>query len=346
MTSDAITSLRRLQAFLELNQDRLIIDADTHATDTAGLTGAPLDQYKSETGYYHGRPISAEDILREMALASVDMALIWQNPACTVYTNDQDGNAKALLAANRYIRESADRYPEKFIPAGWTDPKACGLANALRLAEICVHEFGFPLVKMNPAQNRYPIDSPEVLAVVDRIVELGAVPVFHFGADTIFTPAEGLEAVALRHPAHPVLAVHMGGGGASFLGAESLYHKARHLGLRRNNIRYIWSAKREIHIENDVIAYQLAGPPYCGHLFCGSDAPYGRMVWNFAGFRAMFRSLLDGGRHTDARMRANPGLFRPEAIQGYLGRNFARFILSATARLFQVQNVGAEALRA
>jgi predicted TIM-barrel fold metal-dependent hydrolase len=191
MKAEAIASIRRLISFLEKNYDRLVIDADTHATDLGSLAGAIRQRYQSEPGYYHTRPISAEDLLREMALASVDMALIWQNPACTLYGNEPDRNFESLLAANRYIRDAAVRYPNKFIPAGWTDPKACGTENAIRMAEICVCELGFPFVKMNPAQNSYPINRPDVLSVVDRIVELGAVPTFHFGADTPFTPADG-----------------------------------------------------------------------------------------------------------------------------------------------------------
>jgi hypothetical protein len=57
------------------------------------------------------------------------------------------------------------------------------------------------------------------------------------------------------------------------------------------------------------------------------------MTWNFGGFRAMFRSLLDGARHTDARVRANPGLFTPEAVRDYLGGNFARFAAEGYRRL-------------
>lgn len=337
MTPKALASLRRLASFLEENQDRLVIDADTHATDPAVLTGAARERYESQPGYYHGRPISAEDLLCEMELASVNMALIWQNPAATQYTDDPDSNAEALLKANEYICDAASRYPDKFIPAGWTDPKACGVKNAIRIAKVCVHEFGFPAVKMNPAQNRFPIDSPEVLDVVDSIVELGAVPAFHFGADTSFTPAEGFEAVALRHPEHPILGVHMGGGGAGYLDAEELYRKARELGLRRANVRYVLSAKRDTHIETDLITYELAGPPFSSNIFCGSDAPYGRMTWNFGGFRAMFDSLLRADRHTDKRVRSHPELFTPEAARAYLGGNCARFILAACNRLVSAQ---------
>ncbi len=339
MTHKAISSVCRLVSLLDRNQDRFVIDADTHATDLESLVGATRERYRSEPGYYHGRPVSAEDLLREMELASVDMALIWQNPAATHYTEDRDRNADALMAANRYIWNSATRHPDRFIPAGWTDPRACGLGNALRIVESCVHELGFAVVKMNPAQNRYPIDCPEVLKVVDRIVELGAVPAFHFGADTPFTSVEGFETVALRHPEHAILGVHMGGGGASYTEAEGHYQRARELGLRSANIRYIWSARRDTHIENDLITYQLAGAPHAANLFCGSDAPYGRMTWNFGGFRAMLASLRRAECHTDARVCSNPGLFTAESAQAYMGGNFARFMISACHRLLATQGV-------
>jgi predicted TIM-barrel fold metal-dependent hydrolase len=339
MTPEALASIRQLVSFLKKNQDQLVIDADTHITDVDNLTGAIRQRYQSEPGYYHTRPISAEDLLREMSLASVDMALIWLNPASTHYNNDPDQNAESLMAGNLYIRDAAARHPHKFIPAGWTDPKACGIGNAIRIVEICVCELGFPLVKMNPAQNSYPINCPEVLLVVDRIVELGAVPVFHFGADTPYTPAEGFEAIAARHPDHPILGVHMGGGGASYVEAEELYRKARELGLRRSNIRFVFSARRDTHTEEDLITYQIAGPPYSFNLFCGSDAPYGRMTWNFGGFRAMFDSLLRSECHTDERVRSHPVLFTPEAVRAYLGGNFARFVVSACEHLLQTQNI-------
>lgn len=339
MNANACRSLLQLSEFLGQHGRRLTIDADTHATDITALPQPMRERYERFPDYYHGRPVSAEDLLQEMELASVDMALIWQNPAATVYTSDQDRNAEILIATNRYIRDSAARFPEKFIPAGWTDPKACGLDHALRIAETCVLEFGFPIVKMNPAQDGYPIDSPAVTRIVDRIVELGAVPAFHFGADTPFTPAEGLEALTLRHPESPILAVHMGGGGAGYIEAEELYQKTRALGLRRPNLRFILSAKRDTHMESDLIAYRIAGPPFCHNLFCGSDAPYGRICWNFGGFRAMFRSLRQSSRHTDPRVRSHTELFQEGFEQGFLGGNFAAFVAEACERVLSAQGV-------
>jgi len=341
MPPAALSLIHSLTRHLEANLDRLVIDADAHASDLSKLDGALRERYISTPGYYFGRPVSAEDLLMEMDQAGVDMALIWQNPAATVYGGDPEANTQALLEANTYVRDAALRYPGRFIPAGWTDPKGCGLANALRITGRLVSEYGFLIVKMNPAQNRYPMDSPEVLAVVDRIVELGAIPAFHFGADTPFTPPECLDRVAARHPGWPILAVHMGGGGASYSRAEEPCIQARELGLRRPNIRYVLSAKRDTHMESDLIAYQLAGEPFCHNLFCGSDAPYGRMAWNFGGFRAMLAGLMDGVRHTDERVRSSPGLFTPEAAANYLGRNFARFVLDGYRRLLAIHSEAA-----
>jgi predicted TIM-barrel fold metal-dependent hydrolase len=122
--------------------------------------------------------------------------------------------------------------PGKFIPGGWTDPRNLGVERAVKMAEVCIEEFGFLFVKMNPAQNAYPIDSDDVVKVYEKIIELGGIPAFHFGGDTPFTPAEGLEKLALLHPEHPVVGIHMGGGGPSYMEGELHYIKARELGLK------------------------------------------------------------------------------------------------------------------
>ena len=335
----ALSRLHHLITYLETHSHESVIDSDTHITDRRQLSEFQLHKLGRSENYYHGRTITAEELLAEMKMSGVDMSLCWQNPAATAYGTDRENNFKALLAANRYVSESADAYPSQIIPAGWTDPKALGLESALRLVEICVLEFGFPLVKMNPAQNEYPIDSPEVLTVLDRIVELGAVPAFHFGADTIYTPAEGLRKLAQRHPDHPVVAVHMGGGGAGYLQAEKLYSEARDVGLSCPNIHFPLSAKRECHMESDLIAYQSAGPPFSNNLSCGSDAPYGRQAWNFGGFRLMFEGLLNGKAHTDRRLQQHPALFSEESVAGYLGGNIAAVVVKACRTILKIHDL-------
>jgi len=346
MNSSTIERIRDLARRLESEADRLTIDGDAHITRTDGFEPPPAARQRfDDGGYYHGMPISAEDLNAEMALSKIDMALIWQNPAGTLYGSDFDSNAQSLLAANEYIHESALRYRRRFIPAGWVDPKSCGVENTLTMVDTLVSEFGFVIVKMNPAQNAYPINSPDVMTVVDRIVELGAVPAFHVGADSPYTPADGLREVAERHPDHPVVAVHMGGGGASYTAAEGLYQDIQALGLERPNIRYVLSSIRDTYIEDAFVRYQLAGEPFCHNLFCGSDAPYGRQSWNFGGFRAMLQTLIDGERHPSARVRAHPGLFTPAVAQNYLGGNLACFMAASYKRLFARSKLESAACR-
>jgi len=315
MQSQARQQIHNLCGYLQANDSKLVIDADAHITDLN------LHPRRQTQHYYHGRPISAEDLIAEMDQSAIDMANTWQNPASTPYCESCDDNYNSLLEANRYIHRSALLYPQRLIPSGWTDPKACGLDNARRIVDQCVLEFGFLIVKMNPAQNQYPIDSPPVLELVDHIISLGAIPAFHYGADSPYTPAAGLEAIACRHPNHPILAIHMGGGGAGYLEAETLYHQSRELGLRQPNIHYALSALRETHIESSLCAYQAHGPDARRRLFCASDAPYGRISWNFGGFRAMFKTLP----------------FDENSIRGYLGQNFARFLLNGYQHLLAIQ---------
>jgi len=313
---------KRLQ-FLEENKNRLIIDGDTHISDPVNQHLSISEKIASTPNYYHGRPISAEDLLKEMKLAGVDMALVWQNPAATVYPGNEEGNFRALLAANEYIFKSAEKYPGRFIPAGWTDPKALGKKYSEELIQHCVRELGFPIVKMNPAQNAFPIDSDMVAETTEIITSLGAIPAFHFGADTPYTPAEGLGKLADQFPESPIIAVHMGGGGASYTEAEELYQKARQIGLEKKNIYYVFSAKRDTHIESDLITYRLSGRDHSGRLMCASDAPYGKQAWNFGGFRAMFDAFRQGDSHPDKRLNENPGIFDEEDFKGFLGRNLA-----------------------
>ncbi len=334
----AVTRIQFQKDYLLSKQEWLVIDGDTHATDTAAMHPDLAAQLDACPDYYHGRPVSAEDLIAEMNMAGVDMALIWQNPAATVYTNNPEANFKALHNVNQYIYETSLKYPDRFIPAGWIDPKALGTANAKRLVDICVNDFGFAVVKMNPAQNAFPIDSEPVVEVFDHIVSRGAVPAFHFGADTGFTPAEGLRFLAKRFPGHPLIGVHMGGGGAAYPAAEELYQKARLLGLECPNIHFVLSAKRDTHIESDFITYTIAGEPYSQNLFCGSDAPYGRMTWNFGGYRAMFRSLIEGASHTDKRVREVKNLFSERIASGYMGGNLAAFMVKAYDRILETAN--------
>jgi predicted TIM-barrel fold metal-dependent hydrolase len=334
LAAAARSALTDRLAWLETDGATLTLDGDCHLSDPASLPPAMRARIAIEPNYFHGRPMAAEELLAELELSEVDAALCWQNPAATAYPGDEAGNEAALWAANGYLSAAADRSPRRIIPAGWTDPRALGVARAAALAERCVIELGCAVVKLNPAQNGYPIDSDEVLAVVRRIVALGAVPAFHVGADTPYTPAEGLARVLDAVAPSPVIAVHLGGGGASYLEQEKLCHDLRQLLLARPTLFAIHSAKRDVHIESDLIAAALAGEPF-DRLAAGSDAPYGRVAWHFGGARQMLATLGDS-RHPDARLRTQPGAISRDRVRRYLGGNLARLLAAAHRRVLSV----------
>ncbi len=332
VTEEAAQRIAARLAYLGANGARMVMDGDVHPTAFAALPEDIAGRVRSDPNYYHGRPLLAEDLVATLDKAGVDMAMCWQNPAVLAYGDDEHENYRRLRAANEGIATLARAHPERVTPAGWTDPKALGVELAQRLARECVGEFAMPVVKMNPAQNAYPIDDPMVLAVVDTIVETGAVPAFHFGSDTPYTPASGLERVAERHPDHPVIGVHMGGGGGHFVEAEETYQAARELGLRRPNIFFILSAIRDPHIESALLSYAAAGDPARGNLAAGSDAPYGNMVWNYGGFRALFGAMRSGG-YPDPRLEAGSNPMDEATVAGFMGGNLARLIAEADARI-------------
>jgi len=177
LSKEAIHRIETQLAILKKNKDRLIIDADTHISDIENMHSEYKKTLSSTDHYYHGKPVSCEQLIDEMDMAGVNMSLSWQNPATTMYSNDPVKNFNALLESNRYIYNCSVKYPDRIIPAGWTDPSALSLDLAIKLIEICVKDFGFAIVKLNPAQNAFPIDSDVVKIVVNKIIEAGAIPV-------------------------------------------------------------------------------------------------------------------------------------------------------------------------
>lgn len=316
-----------------LNENRVVIDADTHISNPELYGDAMVERVAETANYFHGRPITAEQLLQEMVLASVDTSLAWQNPSVTSNDGTRSENFDALLAANRYVYEASVRYPKRIIPAGWTDPKALGANRAMRMVDECVIGFGMSIVKMNPAQGGYDMGGEHVLEVTDHIVARGAVPAFHYGADTPHTPVSALRTIAERIAPHPVIGIHMGGGGASYVAADEQYIASRALGLEHPNIHYILSTKRDAHIRSALITYQYAGEPFSRNLSCASDAPYGVPAWNFGGFRALFAGLSSSAEYPDWRIRQHPGLFSEEDVARYMGGNIAALVLQAYERV-------------
>ena len=89
MDTNVIDRINILVNHLKDNLDRIVIDGDTHATDLTTLDGKILEAYNTHINYYHGRPLSAEELISEMKGTGVDMSLIWQNPAALKYGHSQ-----------------------------------------------------------------------------------------------------------------------------------------------------------------------------------------------------------------------------------------------------------------
>jgi hypothetical protein len=94
--------------------------------------------------------------------------------------------------------------------------------------------------------------------LIRTIIGYGAIPAFHFAADTQYTPVSGLKKTGRKcFPNNRLLVIHMGGGGASYNEAETMYHEVRELGLEYKNLFFIESAKRDTHIESDFITLRI-----------------------------------------------------------------------------------------
>ncbi len=161
----------------------MIVDADAHIAPTGG-------------------EFAVERHLERMERAGIDRSLVWLRP-------DYDGIE--IEKHNRYVYEATCKYPDRLIGFGWADPTV-GVDHALKMVDVCVHEYDFCGVKMNGAQNRYFIDDPVIaLPVVEAIAATGRMLALHIGPDE-YERTHPLRAarIARLFPEMPILMVHMG----------------------------------------------------------------------------------------------------------------------------------------
>ena len=96
----------------------------------------------------------------------------------------------------------------------------------------------------------------------------------------------------------------------------------------------MFSAKRDTHIESDLITYQHAGLPFRRNLHCASDFPYGLPSWNFGGFRALFKTLENHPEALDdPRLNDQEVVFDEESVADYLGASLVELCLNAYDRI-------------
>lgn len=231
-----------------------IFDADTHIS---------LTEKDAQT---------VEQLLRNMDAAAIDRSLVWLQPP---YMRDID-------EANRYVYESAKRYPDRLTPFGWVDPHL-GLQKAYDTIRCCADEYGMKGIKLNGAQNVFYIDDErEIDPIISRIEEMGLALALHVGADFYdHTHPYRCAKIARRHPNLRMLIAHMGGAGIPNLGSSAIEFAAQHA-----NMLLIGSA---ISYKTVMKAIESLG---ADRVCFGSDAPFAYQHVEVAAYHALLKDAV------------------------------------------------------
>ena len=236
-----------------------IVDADVHISP-----------------YGEGNRISADEAVRRMDRSVVDKGLCWLQPPYL----------KHLEESNEYVFQAGLQWPDRIIGFGWANPRL-GVGKAKETVRKCVEEYGFPGVKLNGAQDGYPIDDPEVaMPVIEQIAAAGKVLAFHVGADAFEnTHPFRVAKIAEAFPATKILMVHMGGVGHADLTRSAIEFASRH-----PNLFLIGSAVRSSAI---LAAIDTLG---ADRVCFGSDTPFEPMHVEAARYQALLGDLPEQAR--------------------------------------------------
>ncbi len=235
----------------------MIIDADCHISPTPEGEGS----------------ISADELLRRMDRAGVDMALTWLQPPYM----------REVGPANAYVARAMADHPDRILGFGWADPHL-GIGKAKDEVRRCIEEFGLHGVKLNGAQNSFYVDDPALsLPLVEEVAARGSILAFHVGADAFEqTHPFRVAKVARLFPDLPILMAHMGG-----VGHADLTNAAVEFADQCPNLTLIGSAVRTGAI---LKAIGTLGP---GRLCFGSDTPFELMHVERARYDAMLEGVLE-----------------------------------------------------
>jgi uncharacterized protein len=246
----------------------MLIDADVHISPTP----------------QGGNSIGIDELLRRMDRAGVDKAITWLQPP---YVRSE------IDAGNAYVAAAMRAHPDRILGFGWADPNL-GVEKAIADARRAVEEDGLFGVKLNGAQNGYPIDDPaKALPVIEAVAATGAILALHVGADAYnHTHPSRVATIARRFPGLRILVVHM--GGAAF---HDLTGPAIAVAQEFPNLTLIGSAVRAAPILRAIKT--LGAERVC----FGSDTPFELMHVELAKYRALLedevtaeeRALVMGG---------------------------------------------------
>ncbi len=251
----------------------MLIDADVHISPTP----------------QGGNSITIDELLRRMDRCGVDKAVTWLQPP---YVRSE------IDAGNAYVVRAMREHPDRILGFGWADPNL-GVERAIEEARRALDQ-GCYGVKLNGAQNGYPIDDPRLaMPVIETIASAGSVLALHVGADAYdYTHPARVARIARAFPELRILVIHMGGAAFHDLSAAAIAVAQEH-----PNLTLIGSAVRAIPI---LTAIRVLG---ADRVCFGSDTPFELMHVELAKYRA----LLDGE-------------ITPEEMAGVMGGNIARVL--------------------
>jgi hypothetical protein len=233
-----------------------IIDADVHISPTP----------------QGGNSITTDELLRRMDRCGVDKAVTWLQPP---YVRSE------IDAGNAYVVQAMREHPGRILGFGWADPNL-GVERAIEEAKRSVDSGCFG-VKLNGAQNGYPIDDPRLaMPVIAAIAEMGTTLALHVGADAPdHTHPSRVATIADAFPELRILVVHMGGAAFHDLSAAAIAVAQEH-----PNLTLVGSAVRAIPILAAIRA--LGAERVC----FGSDTPFELMHVELAKYRALLEDEI------------------------------------------------------
>lgn len=231
----------------------MIFDADTHMSPYRNVDIS----------------ISAEESRDLLQAAGVERAVCWLMPQ----------GVGDVSESNHYIYEKCKSIP-MFVPFGWSNINE-GEEKAIKDAIICLEEYDFIGVKLNGAQNEYPIDSLPALHVCEEIAKRNGIIAFHIGTDSPnFTNPYRAGTIANLFPETTIVMIHMGGASTT---SENVSRHVINVAKSCPNMVLIGSAIKAVDVKR---AIDELG---CDRVMFGSDQPFGDVKDCIADYKKMLQ---------------------------------------------------------
>lgn len=147
-----------------------------------------------------GAKQSPDEIVRNMDAAGVDKAV--------VFPFNEVAPGPSFSLANDFIVAAVRKYPERLIGFARLDPN-CGDVGLTEL-ERAIVKLGLKGIKLHPSSQKFSVEHPMVLEIVERAAELNVPVIFDSGKD--LSPPETIGMVAGEVPSAKIIMAHMRGG--------------------------------------------------------------------------------------------------------------------------------------